>query len=264
VTEDERTNTVVAPCTEANALSEPAARDWSSVTAQQALEPAARRQMLALLTTYFDGVTVDQFERDLHEKHWVLRIWRGERLVGFTTVQLSSTTIDGAPVRVLCSGDTIMSPEAWGSPVLARAWIEMVRTLQQATPGERWVWLLLTSGYRTYRFLPVFWREFWPRHDADTPVEMQHTIAALAAARFGNLYDRTAGIVRFATPQRLRGTLAVVDAGHAADAHIAFFLAANPGHAEGDELVCVTELSNANLTAAGRRMLRARQSITAS
>jgi hypothetical protein len=30
----------------------------------------------------------------------------------------------------------------------------------------------------------------------------------------------------------------------------------NPGHADGDELVCLAELSDANLTAAGRRMVR--------
>ena len=38
------------------------------------------------------------------------------------------------------------------------------------------------------------------------------------------------------------------------DPHVKFFATRNPGHAHGDELVCLTELSSANLTAAGRRM----------
>jgi hypothetical protein len=44
-----------------------------------------------------------------------------------------------------------------------------------------------------------------------------------------------------------------------ADAHVQYFLQRNPGHAEGDELACLTELDDANLNAAGRRMVRAGQ-----
>jgi hypothetical protein len=47
-----------------------------------------------------------------------------------------------------------------------------------------------------------------------------------------------------------------VPAARTTDAHVEFFLRANPGHAAGDELVCVTELCDANLTLAGRRMVR--------
>ena len=39
------------------------------------------------------------------------------------------------------------------------------------------------------------------------------------------------------------------------DPHVAFFLKRNPGHGDGDELVCLTELSDDNLTRAGRRMV---------
>ncbi len=39
------------------------------------------------------------------------------------------------------------------------------------------------------------------------------------------------------------------------DPHVEFFVRANPGHADGDELVCLTELTPTNLTPAGRRMV---------
>jgi hypothetical protein len=64
--------------------------------------------------------------------------------------------------------------------------------------------------------------------------------------------------VRFENPQRLRAGLDNVPAGRENDPHIEFFLACNPGHAQGDELACLTELSRKNLTAAGRRMMPAR------
>ena len=41
------------------------------------------------------------------------------------------------------------------------------------------------------------------------------------------------------------------------DPQVAFFARMNPGHARGDELACLTELSRANLTRAGQRMVAA-------
>jgi hypothetical protein len=40
------------------------------------------------------------------------------------------------------------------------------------------------------------------------------------------------------------------------DPHVAFFAEHNPGHANGDELVCLTQIHPDNFTAAGHRMMR--------
>lgn len=236
----------------------PSPLDVADVAPRASLGAAEREEMRRLLALHFDGVTPAQFARDLDEKDWVLRIRRDGRLVGFSTLAVSATTLDGAPLNVVYSGDTIVAPEAWGSPVLARAWIAMVRDVQRGRADERWMWLLLSSGFRTYRFLPLFWREFWPRHDAPTPPDAARLLDRLARARFGDAFDAAAGIVRFARPQRLRGALAEVPEGRQHDPHVAFFLARNPGHRDGDELVCLTDVGDANLTAAGRRMLGGR------
>jgi hypothetical protein len=117
---------------------------------------------------------------------------------------------------------------------------------------------LLASGFRTYRFLPVFWQQFYPRDNHPTPAEMQRLLDRLAHDKFGSQFNSATGIVRFENPQRLRSGLDQVPPGRDRDPHIQFFLARNPSHADGDELVCLTELSRENLTAAGRRMMPAR------
>lgn len=233
----------------------------AEATRREQLGEADRAAMFALLSAHFDGVDPEQFRRDLDEKDWVLRISAGSpssaRLIGFTTLQARALQDGGHTVRVLYSGDTIMSPEGWGSPVLAKAWISLVHRIQAEHPDDPWYWLLLSSGFRTYRFLPVFWREFWPRCDAEPPAPMQRLLATLARARFGHQYDESCGVVRFDRPQRLRGTLAAVPEGRENDAHVRFFLERNPGHAQGDELVCLAPINEANLTAAGVRVVRA-------
>ncbi len=234
----------------------------ASASPRADLSAAEQRELFDLLSRHFDGVTETQFAHDLHEKDWVLRIRRGTRLVGFTTLQVYTATFDGHRINVVYSGDTITDPDVWGSPVLARGWIAMVREIQGDRRHEPWYWLLLSSGYRTYRFLPVFWREFWPRCDADTPSEMSRLLTQLATQRFGAAvldgagFCAATGVVRFSHPQRLRGELAQIPEGKHHDPHVAFFLARNVRHAHGDELVCLTNLGDHNLTAAGARMLR--------
>ena len=213
-------------------------------------------EMRALLEQHFEGVCAEQFERDLAEKTRVLRVWRGKRLVGFSTLLVYQTEISGESIHVIYSGDTIMAPDAWGSSALARGWIRMVKRIQKADPSGNWYWLLLSAGFRTYRFLPVFWREFWPSPDCEIPDELLCLRETLARERFGNQFDPSSGVVRFDRPQWLKPRLAVVPEGRIQDEHIAYFLKRNPGWREGDELVCLTKLHDENLTAAGRRIVR--------
>jgi hypothetical protein len=216
-----------------------------------------RDEMFALLSRHFEGVAREQFERDLAEKNWVIDIESNGRLVGFSTLLVREEEFDGETLTAIYSGDTIVDPEGWKSPLLARTWIHAANALREEWPERRCFWLLLTSGFRTYRFLPVFWREFHPRFDASPPPASRRLLDHLAAAQYGALYAPSSGLVRFPHPQRLRGALQPVPQGRTADPHVAYFLARNPGHAEGDELACLTEISTANLTLAGRRMVAA-------
>jgi hypothetical protein len=222
------------------------------------LSSRQKASMFQLLNRHFDGVSAEVFARDLAEKNLALLLERDSQLVGFSTLAAYTTAFDGLPVNVIYSGDTIVAPEAWGTAALPRAWVAGVEALRNSLPTGRCFWLLLSSGFRTYRFLPVFWREFFPRFDAITPPNIAALIQELARDRFGSQFDPDAGVVRFAHPQRLRGELADLPANREKDPHVAFFLSRNPGHARGDELVCLTELCPENLTAAGRRMTNPR------
>jgi len=240
-------------------LEAPGARPalYGRAVLQAELTGALRHRMLALLTSHFSGVDAETFESDLAEKSCaVLLEDEAGALRGFSTFLMYSTRAGGQPLTVVYSGDTIVEPSAWGSNALPRAWIRAVHDLRRLQPKGDLYWLLLTSGFRTYRFLPVFCRRFYPQHDAPTPAAVQALLDEVCDARFGPLYDRAAGLVRFARPQVLRPALLPVPEGRQADPHVRFFLERNPGHVSGDELVSLASLADDNLTAAARRMLR--------
>ena len=118
-------------------------------------------------------------------------------------------------------------------------------------------WLLISSGYKTYRFLTVFYKTFYPCHNQPILPETQAIMQQLASERFGADYLPDEGIVRFkqgATPLR-EGVAAVTDE-RLRDPHVAFYIHANPGHVNGDELVCITRIHPDNFTPAGKRMAR--------
>ncbi len=224
------------------------------ILARTSLEASQRDEMFTLISRHFHGVTRPQFDADLAEKNWVIEVRKDTRLIGFSTLLVTSIEFDGSPVTVIYSGDTIVSPEGWGSPTLARNWIAGVNQLRSQTPRRPCYWLLLTSGFRTYRFLPVFWREFYPTFANPAPEKTQRLLDHLATAHYGPLYNPSTGLVRFPHPQQLAADS--LPSGRVRDPHIAFFLEKNPRHAAGDELVCLTEICDSNLTAAGIRMVR--------
>ncbi len=239
-----------------NCAAEIRATSAGRLIARELLRDEDLLQMFTLFREHFEGVTFAHFRRDLEAKNWVILLEKGERLVGFTTLLVYETSVEGEICSVVYSGDTIVAPEVWSAATLPRTWIESVARLRRCYPRGRYFWLLITSGFRTYRFLPLFWREFYPRFDLETPHHWKLLMDCLAIERFGQLYDPAAGIVRFEVPQTLHGLLSGISPGRQADPHVAFFFKRNPGHGVGDELVCLTELSPQNLTSAGWRMAK--------
>ena len=224
------------------------------VIERTAVDAELENAMFALLAAHFTGVDRCTFREDLAGKSVIILLEDDDHVLrGFSTLDVYTTCAAGRPVTIIYSGDTIVDPPCWGSHTLAKTWIQCVRQ-SAATAGTDVYWLLITSGYRTYRFLPVFFRAFYPRFDERTPPCEQTLLDAVARERFGPRYDGESGIVRLDRPQVLAGDLLEVQPGRTNDAHVAFFLARNAGFVSGDELVCLTRIDDDNLTVAGRRM----------
>jgi hypothetical protein len=167
-------------------------------------------------------------------------------------VRIAEVSIAGVELAVLVSGDTIVDRKHWGAGVLEPCWLRLALDVNREISGPLY-WLLICSGYRTYRYLPTFFREFWPRYDIPTPPADQELLDAVARVEFGERYQN--GIVRLKGGY-LREEVSPVDERQLRNPHVAYFVNANPGHVCGDELACITLIDESNFTKAGSKVLR--------
>lgn len=240
-------------------VDQPGARLVGQVQPVAGLAARERDAMYALLAGYFANTTRQQFEYDLAEKEWaiILRDAASQQIQGFSTLQRCNLTIDDERLVVFFSGDTIIRREYWGETALPRLWGQHVFGLADQITDARVYWLLICSGYKTYRYLPLFFREFYPTYERATPPTVKRLLDQLGCGKFGAQYDAARGVIRFRHAAPLQAGVAEITPQRLKDPHVAFFAAANPGHVAGDELACLAELARANLTAAGQRLVGA-------
>ena len=219
-----------------------------------------RDQMFSLMEACYEGMERSVFEDDLREKQWVILLEDPIHHVvcGFSTQTLLEADVEGHPTRALFSGDTIVAPEYWARNPLAQVWGQFALSLIDADRPTPLYWFLITKGYKTYRFLPVFFDEFYPRHDRPTPEWARCVIDALGRHKYPTGYDREAGIVRAGDSGcRLRSGVAGITERRLQDPHVRFFAEQNPNHTLGDELCCFAPLTRENFTTAAYRVIGA-------
>ncbi len=230
----------------------------SQIELVDSLIASDRQEMLVLMQTYHEGVSLLDFHRDLSEKHWVitLRTPSGE-VCGFST-QVILQVPGHSDSLSLFSGDTIVAATYRGQNDLAGLWGRLALEQIDLFQDKKLYWFLISKGYKTYRYLSLFFREYYPRHGVVTPPTVLTLTHALAEWKFGDRYDPTQGIVR-ATKHgcNLRAEVAPVLSHRLRDPDISFFVESNPGHVFGDELCCLAPLNRQNFTPVAYRVIAA-------
>jgi hypothetical protein len=221
----------------------------------RALSRPDRDRMYQIYQAHYDGTSRKRFEDDLAAKDMALTVHSANGAIqGFTTLLVLETDFAGAPIRAIYSGDTIIDRAYWGSQVLAFTWIRLAGAMKAAEPSVPLYWFLIVKGHRTFRYLSAFSRTFYPHWAKETPAAQRALMDQLAETRFPGFYRPDLGIVHFPESHgHLKPDLAEITPAEAARADVAFFLARNPGYREGDELVCLTELSPENLRPLARK-----------
>lgn len=217
--------------------------------------------MQALFLAHYDEVTPASFQSDLHAKDEVLLlIWvdapEGEQLVGFTCLSVFEREWRGERVRIVYSGDTVVERAHWGQQALAFGWISRIGQIKRAAPTLPLYWFVIVKGHRTFKYLPVFGRSFWPHWSIDRS-DLKPLADALATERFGADYNAERGVVEFARSRgQLKPELTAPTPEELLKDSVRFFLERNPGYRQGHELVCLCEMEERNMKPLTLRLFR--------
>src|SRR6266478_5029259 len=169
-------------------------------------------RMFALYSAYFEATNEAIFRADLAEKDYVilLRDAIGE-IKGFSTGVILELNSGETRARAIFSGDTIIHHENWGERTLPLAFAAQAGRIKAQRPEEPLYWFLISKGYRTYRYLSLFFHDYVPRWDLATPQQGQTLLDVLACDMFGSAYDHRTGVIRHEVSRgQLRGVWADV------------------------------------------------------
>ena len=212
--------------------------------------------MFQLLSDSYLGVKREAFEHDLAAKEHVILLRSSEgEIVGFSTQVRLRLTLPDRAVVVVFSGDTIISEQHRGTFETAREICRYFRRTLEEHPEEDAYWLLICKGWRTYRVLRLFFRDYSPRAASSDPMAFRDVADAFGTTRYPRLYQPSSRLIVFpGDTQRIRpGSSEAIDH-RRNDPGLLFFEKANPGHERGDELVCVAPIREENFTTAARRL----------
>lgn len=230
---------------------------YSVIRDPKSLSLVEIRNMYSLMEKHYENSVYDSFIHDLAEKDWLIELREdGTNLLrGFSTQMLLDVPLQEANAVALFSGDTIVDKDHWGSTALAIAWGKLAVKIIEENPGRHVYWFLICKGFRTYRFLSVFFKEFYPCWNQPPSPELKRVMDVLAAEKFSHHYDPQRGIL-LADQNAYRIKMEVdMLSENRNDPHVRFFLERNPRYKEGDELCCLTPLTLDNFSAAARRLM---------
>jgi len=207
-----------------------------------------------LYLAYYDGSNQAQVHHDLSSKTEVILVFYECELIAFSSYQIYLYQWNNQPIRVIYSGDTIVEKAHWGQQALAFAWIERTGEIKAEYPDLPLYWFLIVKGHRTYKYLPVFGKSFFP-HWEDKRVDLKPLADALAQDKFADCYDPEKGIIEFKVSKgHLKTSYAFPSENEKNKASVQFFLKKNPGYLNGNELVCLCEMNQENMKPLTKRI----------
>ncbi len=225
------------------------------------LTVSEKSTMFGLLSMEFLGATYIAFANDLKEKDSVALLRDGSisgEIVGFSTLMVLDLPIPGRKVKAVFSGDTTVLPEFRTSRGMGLEVGSYFTKTMKEFPSFEIYYILISKGWRTYKILPFFFKDFSPKHDKPTPVLDKEVMDVFGRSKYPENYSEANGTIMFMgeTQRLVPGSVDAIPPCNPDD-HIQFFLKRNPTYLSGTELVCVGKVEVQNFATPLLRLLKA-------
>ena len=216
--------------------------------------------MFDLMQENYIGVNFETFREDLYAKSEIFLFFGEGKIQGFTGLQFLKLNVENSELLIAYSGDTVLDKTYRGSLSIPVNWGRYMLGLSKS--HSKLYWLLTSKGFRTYRYLSVFFKEFIPM-----PEPSNYSLTMLreniAIHLFGSSYDSRKGIlVRDNNVQTIKDIEIDKNAIKSSnDPFINFFEQSNPNFELGHELVCLAHFHSSNISPYILRILESTKNV---
>ena len=205
-------------------------------------------QMYCLMQENYDFVELDRFKSDMYKKDLVGILIDSRNVIqGFTTFSLNPFGYENSDYNILFSGDTVISSNYTGTQELAKGWCKTAGYFLANSPDKKLFWYLMSKGYRTYLYLPFFFNSYYPNIEKEDSYEYHKIANHVSYHLFEDNWCSKQGVIKFDKSLGQMKSVHVEKSFSKSNRHVKFFISKNPGFVNGEELVCITEISIGNL-----------------
>lgn len=219
------------------------------------------KKMYFLMQEHYENINLEKFKADLYKKDSVFLVYSSKELVGFSTLKKIEINLENENETIvgLFSGDTIIKKGFSWAIEFQKEWIKycLKESKRNEKIGIKTYWFLISKGIKTYMYLPTYFINFSPRLNYIESEKEKIIKNSYAKKLYGNRYIESLGIIKNdGTNDYLKENIINISDKQKNNENIQFFISKNPNYEQGDELVCLTEISYENLTKLGRRVIK--------
>ena len=219
------------------------------------LSPREWDEIWTLTEEFFD-VERPYAEAELRRRQSIATFRMDGALLGMAAIDILPVEFRGRDMAVISTTHVLIREHWRGRNLIQKLGLRTFLQARARYPLRPIYWFFDASSYKSYLLLPRNFRDYWPRHDVSTPEPCAALIDQLATEMYGPAWRQARGLVVRSGQRRMRSTTAPLVLDADAEPDLRFFAAANPGHSEGDMLMCLCPLTLANWLSLARRALR--------
>lgn len=221
-----------------------------------------KERMFYLMNCHYENIIESKFLADLEEKEGVLLLNDAEGLIqGFSTYLIFDFMFKDKAINIMFSGDTVLNKIYWGTNLPFKIFADLIDHLMKKYNNELY-WFLISKGYRTYLFLPLLFKSFYPSPvysiSKDDIYKYEQLTEELSIFKFKSSYDIENRIIRSSgdfLKHELTGNENYFNKKNRFKMFTDFFYKNNPGFDIGNELPCIAKIDHDNLTSLAKRFI---------
>ena len=233
-------------------------RITTTVHTTGSLTPAHWEEIWQLTHEFYD-VEREYSETELSKRQRIALFRMNGVLLGMAAIDVVPAEFRGRRLIALYTSHVLIRENWRGRNLIQKLGLRTFLATRLQHPTRSIYWFFDTFSYKSYLLLTRNFRQFWPRYEEPTPEACGALIDQLATQIYGPAWRPARGVAVRSGQKRLRATAAPLQLGPDAAPELEFFARSNPGHAEGDMLICLCPLTAANWLSVVRKALERRR-----